>query len=134
MRVLLLLLLSGVAVAADKPAPKRTALHVRSVDLAQRRVVVEITHGQKKAPQANFFTFVDERGRRFVAQAARCAEPAEDVRSCELELPAGYERHKLKTLSMHIGSLKGREISAPEDELDAPAAPPPDGGVSPSTN
>jgi len=126
---LLLVLVPGIAVAEPKKKsaePVKAALHVRSIELERRTVTIELVGGPQRPPAANLFTFTDERGRHFVAVSAKCGEPfAPGVRSCELELPAGYERHKLVGLQLHLGSLKGRSLTAPAAEFSAePSAEP----------
>jgi len=123
--------LAGVALAASgKPAGKKTAskddkpspahaLHVRAIDLGKRSVLVEIS-GFHQAPLGNLFTFTDERGRHFIALAAHCEEPfPSGTRACELEIPAGYERHRMVTLIVHLGGLHARTVAASEAEIAA---------------
>lgn|GEM_PF-3439942 len=134
MKIWALMLLGTVAVAAQKkPDPPKAALHVRSIDRARRVVTVEVVGGPQKAPAANLFTFTDERSRHFVAVSAQCAEPfAPATRSCALEIPLGYERHRLVSLQLHLGSLKGRLLEAPAAEISAAwDASDGDGGESP---
>jgi hypothetical protein len=140
-----LLALAAVA-AAKEPAGKRArkkperALRLRAIDLKRRVAVVELS-GFSRAPAVNLFTFTDERGRHYVPIGGRCQEPGESgARVCDLELPEGYERHKLATVGLHLGGLHSREIFVPEGQIrtawDAaqasgePLGPPPapDGG------
>jgi hypothetical protein len=120
------LLIGGAALAkpagksvAKKPAASHS-LHVRSIDLQRRYVLVELT-GAGKPPAPNLFTFTDERDRHYVAMGASCEPPAvaSGVRSCALEMPAGYERHKLVRLELHLGNLHSRTIAASESEVAA---------------
>jgi hypothetical protein len=79
---------------------------------------------------------------------ARCQAPfPSGARACELDLPPGYERHRLVTVELHLHGLHGRTIEVPPAEVaaawdaaeyarkEAPAAAPPeppppgDGGV-----
>jgi hypothetical protein len=135
-------LLAGVALAAPSASKKKpVALHLRALDAAKRRATVELS-GVSRSPAPNLFTFTDERGRHFVAVAARCEERDEGARVCELEIPPGYEKHPLKALALHLHGLHGRTVEVPADEIAAaaaaaaaaapPAAPPlaaPDGGT-----
>ncbi len=120
------LLALGVGAAAGRPAAnKKTAasgahapsLRVRSVDLAKRVVLVEV-NGVTRAPAPNLFTFTDERGRHYVAQSAVCDAPfPSGTRACELEIPAGYERHPLAQLELHLRGLHSKTVAAPEIEV-----------------
>ncbi len=109
-----------VAVAGAKPAtPSKSAptLHVRSIDLIKRQVLVEIA-GVAKPPPPNFFTFTDERGRKFVASGIHCEEPfPSGTRVCDLEIPVGYERHRPVSLVSHLRGLHDKPITAEEAEL-----------------
>ena len=144
-RLAAIALIAVAAVAAAKtPAPKKKServLKLRALDLKRRVAVVELT-GFQRPPAANLFTFTDERGRRFVPTGARCQEPADGARICDLELPEGYERHPIATVGLHVGGLHSREIFASKDEIRAawdaaqastqplgPPPPAPDGGV-----
>jgi hypothetical protein len=143
---------AGVALAkpAGKPAGKKSAskddkpsaahtLHVRAIDLGRRSVLVEIS-GFHAAPLGNLFTFTDERGRHFIALDAHCDEPfPSGTRACELEIPAGYERHRIVSLVVHLGGLHARTVNASEAEIASawaaasnnapPGQKPYDGGV-----
>jgi hypothetical protein len=96
-----------------------TALHVRAVDLAHRLVLVEV-EGMTKPPPSNFFTLTDERGRHYIAQSIHCDPPfPSGTRTCELEIPLGYERHPLTSVELHRGGLHGRSVLAAPDEVRA---------------
>ena len=115
-----------VAATASAKSPKSTAskkaapsLHVRSIDLPRRYVLIEIA-GVSRPPAPNLFTFTDERDRHFVALNASCDPPfPSGTRACELQIPDGYERHKLAGLELHLGGLHGRTIAAPRGEIAA---------------
>lgn len=92
-------------------------LDVRAIDPQRRTMLVEVA-GLRQAPAPNFFTMTDERGRHFVAMDARCGEPfPSGMQACELEIPSGYERHRLRSLLLHVGSLKGRSVYADEGQI-----------------
>jgi hypothetical protein len=101
-----------------EPKVKGTpTLKLRSIDLARRTVLVEVG-GLTKAPLANFFTFTDDRERHFVAVSVRCDEPfPSGVRVCTLEMPPGYERHKLTSLILHLHGLHGRPVQVDPAEV-----------------
>ena len=101
-----------------EPSVKGTpTLHVRAIDLDKRRVLVEVG-GLSRAPLGNFFTFTDERGRHFVAANIVCQEPfPSGTRACELEVPPGYEKHRLVSLLLHLHGLHGRPVAAEEAEV-----------------
>jgi hypothetical protein len=131
-------LAAGVAFAAPPSSKKKpAAIHLRALDAAKRRATVELS-GVSHSPAPNLFTFTDERGRHFVAVAARCEERDEGARTCELEIPPGYEKHPLKSLELHLHGLHGLTVEVPAGEIAAaagaaPAAAPipaaPDGGT-----
>jgi hypothetical protein len=100
------------------PAAKTpTALHLRAVDLPRHLLLVEV-EGLAKAPPSNFFTMTDERNRHYVAQSIHCDPPSDGgTRACELEIPAGYERHPLKALELHLRGLHGRVVAVTADEI-----------------
>jgi len=108
----------GATRPAPAPADKQPpTLHVRSLDLAQRTVLIEIS-GLSAAPAANLFTFTDERGRKFVATDCRCQPPfPSGTRACDLEIPDGYQKHRLVSLLLHKGGLHGKEIPADDYEV-----------------
>jgi hypothetical protein len=119
----LLLLLASVAWAKPPaPAPKKKAppsLHVRSIDLPRRYVLIELS-GVKRTPAPNLFTFTDERNRHFVALNSACDPPfPSGTRACELQIPDGYQRHRLARLELHLGGLHSRTIAAPVGEISA---------------
>ena len=132
----IILALAATSSFAATTKKKVVALHLRALDAQRRRATVELS-GVSRAPAPNLFTFTDERDRHFVAVGAHCAEEADGVRVCELEIPAGYEKHPLKTLVLHLHGLHGRTVEVPADEIArALAAPPadalpsaPDGGT-----
>lgn len=116
-----LIFLAVVGVAAAKKPPSTTkkapALHVRSIDLARRFVLIELA-GVSKPPAPNLYRFTDERGRHFVAMSASCDPPfPSGIRACELEIPEGYERHKLVEVELHLGGLHSRMIAASAAEV-----------------
>jgi hypothetical protein len=129
-----LALVAAIAFAAPKKSDKKTLeLHVRAIDLTKRLVLVEIA-GVSRPPPGNFFTFTDERGRKFVATDNRCDPPfPSGARTCELELPAGYERRRIVSILFHKGGLHGKPIMADEAEVSsawaAAIAVAPDGGT-----
>jgi hypothetical protein len=128
------------AVEAEPKTTGSVTLKLRAIDLRTRHVLVEVG-GLSKPPLANFFTFTDERGRHYVSMTIHCDEPfPSGTRVCELEIPAGYERHRLDSLILHLHGLHGRPIAAdPSEVRDAweaavslaenPAAAAPDGGA-----
>jgi hypothetical protein len=100
--------------AAPKTPP---ALHLRSVDLAHRLILVE-ADGLAKPPLSNYFTMTDDRGHHYIAQSIHCDPPfPSGTRACELEIPIGYERHPLTALELHLRGLHGRVISVGADEI-----------------
>jgi hypothetical protein len=109
----------GGAAWAKAPAKKKPerargthSLHLRSIDLARRVALVEVG-GVSKPPAPNLYRFTDERDRHYVAMSAQCEPPSPSgVRACELVIPAGYERHRLKSLELHLGGLHSRMIAA----------------------
>jgi hypothetical protein len=102
---------------APAKASGPTSLHVRSIDLARRLVLIEVA-GLSRAPAANLFTFTDERQRHFIAVNAHCDEPfPSGTRACELEIPPGYEKHRTVSLLLHLHGLHGRGVSAEEAEI-----------------
>jgi hypothetical protein len=103
----------------NKPTATKTpaALHLKAVDVPHRLLLVDVA-GLQKAPPSNYFTMTDERGRHYIAQSIHCDPPsAAGTRACELEIPAGYERHPLKTLELHLRGLHGRVVAASGDEI-----------------
>lgn len=99
-------------------ASGEATLRVRSIDLAKRVVVVEVT-GFPKPPAGNLFTFIDDRGRRFIATTARCDEPfASGTRVCDLSTPEGYERHPWVGLELHLHGLASGSVTAPREEVE----------------
>jgi hypothetical protein len=126
--VILACALTAVAAAGAWAKPKKrsgsgsktpTALHVRSVDLGHRLVLIE-ADGLSKPPPSNFFTLTDDRGRHYIAQSIHCDPPfPSGMRTCELEIPFGYERHPLTGVELHLRGLHGRSLLAPPDEVRA---------------
>jgi hypothetical protein len=127
--LLSILLVASVAGAAKRTKHARVAhrgelqgpvtLNLRSLDLKRRLALVEIG-GMKRPPGPNFFTLTDVRGRRYVAFAARCDEPfPSGARVCELELPDGYERHKLVSVELHLGGLHSPTAQVAPAEVEA---------------
>ena len=73
-----------------------------------------------KAPPSNYFTMTDDRGHHYIAQTIHCDPPfPSGTRACELEIPAGYERHPLQALELHKGGLHGRPIVVEPKEVKA---------------
>ena len=90
---------------------RRWRLHLRGIDLVHRLIMIEVD-GMPKAPPSNYFTMTDDRGHHYIAQTIHCDPPfPSGTRSCELEIPAGYERHPLQALELHMGGLHGRPIA-----------------------
>ena len=107
---------SRVVRAAE--ASGEATLRVRSIDLPKRSVVVEVT-GFSKPPAGNLFTFVDDRGRHFIAVSAKCDEPfPSGTRVCDLATPEGYERHPWVGLALHLHGLASGSVQAPRAEVE----------------
>jgi len=123
-RAALIAVLAVAAVAAAKRKDAATtkqplALHLRGVDLQHRLILIEVD-GLTKAPPANYFTMTDDRGHHYIAQTIHCDPPfPSGTRSCELEIPAGYERHPLTALELHKGGLHGKPIVVDPKEVKA---------------
>ncbi len=112
---------AATAWGAPSKAPsssRRVELHLKSIDAEHRAANVEVT-GASRAPAANLFTFTDVRERHFVAMTARCDDPVAERRACRLEIPAGYEKHPLASLVLHLHGLHGRVVEVPKSEIDA---------------
>jgi len=124
------------SIEAEPRVKGSTTLRLRSIDLQRRQALIEVG-GLSKAPLANFFTFTDDREHHFVAVNVRCDEPfPSGIRVCELEIPPGYERHKLTGLMLHVHGLHGKpvvvdpaEVSDAWDAANAIVSPPTDGGA-----
>jgi hypothetical protein len=130
---IVLLALVASTVSAEKPHKSTPTLHVRAFDLPKRAVLIEIS-GVAKTPPPNYFTFTDERGRKFVAANIHCEEPfPSGTRACDLEMPPGYQKHRPVSLLAHLRGLHDKPIVAEEAELasawDAATAGTGDGGV-----
>jgi len=120
----------AVAVAAVAFAKKKVgassastkqplAIHLRGIDLVHRLILIEVD-GMSKAPPSNYFTMTDDRGHHYIAQTIHCDPPfPSGTRACELEIPAGYERHPLQALELHKGGLHGRPILVEPKEVKA---------------
>jgi hypothetical protein len=111
------------AFAKKKDAASSTkqplAIHLRGIDLVHRLILIEVD-GMSKAPPSNYFTMTDDRGHHYIAQTIHCDPPfPSGTRSCELEIPAGYERHPLQQLELHKGGLHGRPILVEPKEVKA---------------
>jgi hypothetical protein len=123
-------------IEAEPKVSGATSFKLRSIDLQRRQVLIEVG-GLSKAPLANFFTFTDERDRHFVAVNVRCDEPfPSGVRVCEVEMPPGYQKHKLTGLALHLHGLHGKPIAVEADEIadawdaaNGTVNPPTDGGT-----
>ena len=99
--------------------PAKPELHLRALDLDRRIAMIEVS-GIPKAPRANFFTFTDERDRHYVGVASRCQEPfPSGIRACEIEIPAGYEKHRLMRLELHKRALHDTPLEVPASEVKA---------------
>lgn len=105
--------------AGSKKVAKATpiALHLRSIDLLRRLALVEVA-GLARPPAGNLFTFVDERDRHFVAMGVRCEDLPSGSRQCELDLPAGYERHRLVSLTLHLHGLHSGTVAVDAEEVE----------------
>lgn len=134
--------LASLALAKPKgsgrPSKQPLALHLRGIDLVHRLILIEVD-GLTKAPPSNYFTMTDDRGHHYIAQTIHCDPPfPSGTRACELEIPAGYERHPLAELELHRGGLHGRPIVVEPKEVKASwlaaeqAHAPPTGGSSPT--
>ncbi len=118
--------LAAVAATAALARPKKEpstkqalALHLRGIDLGHRLILVEVD-GMTKPPPSNYFTMTDERGHHYIAQTIHCDPPfPSGTRACELEIPAGYERHPLQALELHRGGLHGKSIVVDPKEVKA---------------
>ena len=123
-RAALIAVLAVAAVAAAKKKDAATtkqplALHLRGVDLQHRLILIEVD-GLSKPPPANYFTMTDDRGHHYIAQTIHCDPPfPSGTRSCELEIPAGYERHPLTAVELHKGGLHGKPIVVDPKEVKA---------------
>lgn len=107
--------------APAKPLPPRQpmALHLRGIDLGRRLLVVEVD-GFEAPPPANYFTMTDERGYHYVAQTIYCQPPfPSGTRVCQLEIPHGYERHRLTAMELHETDLHSAAVIVPADEVRA---------------
>jgi len=137
---LALVLMAGAttALAKKKQAASKPpmALRLRSIDLGHRLILVEVD-GFKKPPPSNYFTMTDDRGRHYIAQTIHCDPPQPSgTLACELEIPAGYERHPLTSLELHVRGLHGRTLAVAPEQVkaawitaeEAHAAPPGAGG------
>jgi hypothetical protein len=110
----------GPSSRVERPAEARgqASLRVRSIDFGKRVVVVEVG-GFPKAPAGNLFTFIDDRGRKFVAVNASCEPPfPSGIRVCDLLTPEGYERHPWVGLELHLHGLTSNTIAAPREEVE----------------
>ena len=116
----LIILCAAAASAAPKTTAKKgPAMHVRSIDLARRYVLIELT-GISRPPAPNLYTFTDVRDRHYVALNVSCEKPfPSGTMVCELQIPDGYERHQLAQLELHLGGLHSRTIAAPAAEIAA---------------
>jgi hypothetical protein len=115
----LVLGLDPSAVAKPKRPSKPYAMRLRSIDLANRLILVEV-EGFSKPPPSNYFTMTDERKRHYVAQSIHCRLPLRSgARACELEIPIGYERHPLVSIELHVRGLHGRVIAVAGDQVRA---------------
>ena len=115
--------LASAAALAKKDATKASkqalGIHLRGIDLVHRLILIEVD-GMTKAPPSNYFTMTDERGHHYIAQTIHCDPPfPSGTRACELEIPAGYERHPLAALELHRGGLHGKPIVVEPKEVKA---------------
>jgi hypothetical protein len=116
-------LASAAALAKKKDAGKASkqalGIHLRGIDLVHRLILIEVD-GLTKAPPSNYFTMTDDRGHHYIAQTIHCDPPfPSGTRACELEIPAGYERHPLADLELHRGGLHGKPIVVEPKEVKA---------------
>jgi hypothetical protein len=116
------LAVAAVAAAENKGAattrPPR-ARHQRGGDPQHPMIHIEVD-GLSKPPPANYFTMTDDRGHHYIAQTIHCDPPfPSGTRSCELEIPAGYERHPLTAVELHKGGLHGKPIIVDPKEVKA---------------
>ena len=114
---------AAVAFAKKKEGATTTkqplALHLRGIDLMHRLILIEVD-GLTKNPPSNYFTMTDDRGHHYIAQTIHCDPPfPSGTRACELEIPAGYERHPLQQVELHKGGLHGRPIVVEPKEVKA---------------
>ena len=121
--IALTIALASVAALGRKKDGIRTrqplGIHLRGIDLVHRLILIEVD-GLEKAPPSNYFTMTDERGHHYIAQTIHCDPPfASGTRACELEIPAGYERHPLQGLELHRGGLHGRPLEVDPKEVKA---------------
>lgn len=100
----------------DPPIKGPVSLHLVGIEPDRRRVVFEV-RGLGRPPKANYITFVDERGRRFVGVGVDCQEPEGTTRRCEIELPPGYEKRKITGIEMHLRGLHGPTVKVSAEEL-----------------
>ena len=112
--------LAAVAWAKKKDVSKQPlGIHLRGIDLVHRLILIEVD-GMAKAPPSNYFTMTDDRGHHYIAQTIHCDPPfPSGTRACELEIPAGYERHPLAELELHRGGLHGKPIVVDPKEVKA---------------
>ena len=104
---------------ATKASKQTLGIHLRGIDLVHRLILIEVD-GMTKAPPSNYFTMTDDRGHHYIAQTIHCDPPfPSGTRACELEIPAGYERHPLADLELHRGGLHGRPIVVEPKEVKA---------------
>ena len=92
-------------------------MHLRGIDLVHRLILIEVD-GMPKAPPSNYFTMTDDRGHHYIAQTIHCDPPfPSGTRACELEIPAGYERHPLQGARAAQGRActGGRSWSMPKE-------------------
>ncbi len=117
---LIAVLAVATAAVAKKSETKQTvALRLRGIDLVHRLILIEVD-GMSKAPPSNYFTMTDDRGHHYIAQTIHCDPPLPSgTRACELEIPAGYERHPLEGVELHRGGLHGKPIVVDPKEVKA---------------
>lgn len=128
-----LLLWNGAAGAGrsakkkGRPASSSVALPPLEIDLLSLDLASGSAHvlvdGSARAPEARFFTFTDERKRRFVPSLAECRSPAPPAAEekhaagrweCTLGIPRIYQRSSLIDLSVesrgHVASVAGDKV------------------------
>ncbi|MGZ3442048.1 MAG: hypothetical protein ACXVDD_21160 [Polyangia bacterium] len=105
--------------SSSKATKQPLGIHLRGIDLVHRLILIEVD-GMAKAPPSNYFTMTDDRGHHYIAQTIHCDPPfPSGTRACELEIPAGYERHPLAALELHRGGLHGKPIVVDPKEVKA---------------
>ncbi len=126
--VLVCMAASGAFAAAPKKSKTKTTaakssgavkLAIKELDLQKEQLIVTLAN-VSRPPAPNLYRLTDERDRHYIAIDSACEEPdSAGARICRLTLPAGYGRHRLKTVELHIGGLHGRLVSVDPKEVAA---------------